>query len=325
MSNESTALAVVQPREFTERQLAIITNQIAKGASEDELAYFLEVCRLTGLNPIQRQIYAVMRNSREQVDGEWKTAKRMTIQTGIDGYRLIAARTGQLAGIDDPTYDTEDDEHPNRASVTVWRFVSGHRVPFTATARWREYVQEKDEYKGREKTGKKVPTEMWAKMPYLMLGKCAEALALRKAFPAELSGVYTGEEMSQADHETSDAGYVEDRGHDHELPHRWTEDEKRALFPRWQALQPDQPGMRRAERYNGRWRQMFGHGAPFSDAERDTFAAWIERGERRHATESAPIAFVVEDNREAGSEETLTPDPEQPHDLRTVETDGIGA
>jgi hypothetical protein len=77
--------------------------------------------------------------------------------------------------------------------------VEGTRVPFTASARWKEYVQEKDEYEDSRKTGKKVPAAMWAKMPYLMLGKVAEALALRKAFPNDLSGIYTHEEMQQAD------------------------------------------------------------------------------------------------------------------------------
>jgi len=170
---------------FNQRQMAIIRNQIAPGCTADELAYFLEVCRITGLNPVQRQIYAIVRGKDEK--------RKMTIQTGIDGYRLLAGRTEALAGIDDAVYDTEDGDHPGWASVTVWRLVAGQRMPFSAKARWREYVQTYD--------GK--PTGMWAKdkMPWLMLGKCAEALALRKAFPAELSGVYTAEEMAQADNE----------------------------------------------------------------------------------------------------------------------------
>lgn len=169
---------------FTERQEAIIRTLIAPDVNNDEMALFLEVCRSTGLNPLMRQVYAIVRNK----DDEKKRA--MTIQTGIDGYRLLAARTGALAGIDDPVYDTEDGKHPNRATVTVYRLISGQRVPFTATARWREYA-------ALTKDGQ--PVAMWAKMPWLMLGKCSEALALRRAFPAELSGVYTGEEMAQAD------------------------------------------------------------------------------------------------------------------------------
>lgn len=172
--NDDMQLAPVpqQQREFTPQQVALIKRQIAQGATDDELDLFIEVCKGTGLNPFMKQIYAIKRGDK------------MTIQTGIDGYRLLAARTGELAGIDDAAYDTEDESHPGRASVTVWRFMQGQRVPFTATARWREYSAE---------------NSMWKKMPYLMLAKCAEALALRKAFPAELSGVYTAEEMSQAD------------------------------------------------------------------------------------------------------------------------------
>lgn len=177
------AQAPVTPElSFNERQIALIKSQIAPGVSDGELALFLEVCRSTGLNPLLKQIYAIKRKSGDE--------NRMTIQTGIDGYRLLAARTGTLAGIDDPTYDIEDGKHPNRATVTVYRLIAGQRVPFTATARWREYA-------GLTKDGN--PVAMWAKMPWLMLGKCAEALALRRAFPAELSGVYTGEEMAQAD------------------------------------------------------------------------------------------------------------------------------
>ncbi len=176
---------------WTTQQVALIKEQIAPGVTDAELALFGEVCRRTGLDPFARQIYAIRRNQREQdADGEWKTRQRMTIQTGIDGYRLTAARSGLLAGIDDAQFDTEEGDHPAWARVTVWRMVSGQRCPFTATARWREYaVVGKD---GQ-------PTGMWRRMPWLMLGKCAEALALRKAFPAELSGVYTGEEMDQAD------------------------------------------------------------------------------------------------------------------------------
>lgn len=189
----TTQLAVVESTtasavEYTTAQRDLIKRTVAAGTSEEEFELFVEVCRMTGLNPFAKQIYAIMRNAGKDEHGHW--VKRMTIQTGIDGYRLLAARTGALAGIDDAEYDSEDDKHPAWARVTVWRLVQGQRMPFTAKARWSEYAAtDKDE----KLTGQ------WGKMPYLMLGKCAEALALRKAFPAELSGVYTAEEMEQAD------------------------------------------------------------------------------------------------------------------------------
>ena len=111
---------------------------------------------------------------------------------GIDGLRAVAERTGAYAGNDDPVFD--DEAKPTKATVNVYKIVQGLRVAFTATARWDQYVAT---YKSKT-TGKIEPTPLWGKMPHLMLGKCAEALALRKAFPAMMSGLYVAEEMQQA-------------------------------------------------------------------------------------------------------------------------------
>lgn len=201
----STALAVVDaapvapaiqaPHSYSRAQLDLIKATVAQGASDLEFALFVEVCKRSRLDPFTKQIYAIMRNAREEDEkGNWQTVKRMTIQTGIDGYQKLAADTHELGGIDDVIYDTEDGDHPTWARVTVYRLVQGQRMPFTATARWREYCQ---------RDAKSNPTGMWRsnKMPWRMLGKCAIALALRMAFPAELSGIYTAEEMQQADNE----------------------------------------------------------------------------------------------------------------------------
>jgi hypothetical protein len=124
--------------------------------------------------------------------------EKISVQVGVDGYRAIASRTGDLAGIDDPEYDTDTEEHPNWAKITVYRYGRGdEKVAYKATARWSEYVQT---YKDKQ-SGEIKPNPMWKRMPYLMLGKVSEALALRKAFPDELSGMYTNEEMGQADNE----------------------------------------------------------------------------------------------------------------------------
>jgi len=156
-----------------DEKVELIKKMVAKDCTDDELQLFLYTAKRTGLDPLARQIYAVKRSGR------------MTIQTGIDGYRLIADRTGKLAGISDYIFDSEDAKYPNRATVTVKKQLAGGVIAeFTATARWGEY---------------NAGGPMWLKMPFLMLGKCAEALALRKAFPADLSGVYTAEEMQQAD------------------------------------------------------------------------------------------------------------------------------
>jgi phage recombination protein Bet len=167
-------MEITSEERFSREDLALIRDTVCKGASDAEFRLFINQAVRTGLDPLARQIYSVPRGTSR------------TIQTGIDGYRLIAQRTGEYAGSDDPVYDTEAVTNPGRATVTVWRFVAGERCAFTATARWTEY---------KPASGQ---DQMWQKMPFLMLGKCAEALALRKAFPQELSGIYTDAEMDQA-------------------------------------------------------------------------------------------------------------------------------
>ena len=185
-TTKETRLAKPAP-EFTNEQIRLLAEVVAKGCTQDELAFFLQVAKLKRLDPFTGQIHVVKR--WDSMAGK----EKIVIQTGIDGYRTIASRTGDLAGSDDPEYDTDTEEHPNWAKVTVYRYGRGdEKVPYKATARWGEYVQ-------RKKDGE--PNRMWKTMPYLMLGKVAEALALRKAFPDELSGMYTNEEMEQADSE----------------------------------------------------------------------------------------------------------------------------
>jgi phage recombination protein Bet len=194
MSNTETNLALVNhattgvSRQFSLEQVDLLKRTIAKGTTDDEFSLFLHVCNRTGLDPFLKQIHCVKRWSAKD------QREVMAIQTGIDGYRLTAQRTLEYAGNDDAVFDGDEQGHPLKATVTVWRLVNGARQSFTASARWSEYVQKK-------KDGGLV--DMWARMPYGMLAKCAESLALRKAFPAELSGLNTDEEMG---------GTEEDRG-----------------------------------------------------------------------------------------------------------------
>jgi phage recombination protein Bet len=172
---------------MTREQIELIKATVARGATDDELKLFLYTANRTQLDPLTKQIHFIKRRVKNKQSGEYEEVG--TIQTGIDGYRVVASRNG-LAGIEDAVFDAETEKHPNKASVTVYRMVGGVRVPFTASARWTEYAQ-------TDRDGN--PTAMWKKMPYLMLAKVAEALALRKAFPNDLSGVYTNEEMAQAE------------------------------------------------------------------------------------------------------------------------------
>ncbi len=172
-------------------QIDLVKRTVARGATDDELALFLYTAAKTGLDPLTKQVHFIKRRvwSKNLNGGRGGYDEVGTTQTGIDGYRVIASRNG-LAGIDDAIFDDEEGTNPKKASVTVYKMMEGQRVPFTATARWSEYAVVDKEMN---------PVAMWKKMPFLMLAKVAEALALRKAFPNDLSGLYTNEEMAQAD------------------------------------------------------------------------------------------------------------------------------
>lgn len=190
------------PQDFksklSRQQIDVIKEQYAKGATDVELQMFLYVCQRTGLDPFSKQIHMVPR-------WDSKTGKEVRgVVIGIDGLRSTAERTGAYAGNSDPAFDEFKEIEvkrsdyktkaetkkkyivPSRATVTVRKVVQGVLCDFTASAEW-------DEYYPGDKGG-----TMWVKMPKNMLGKCAEAKALRKAFPAVMSGLYVSEEMQQA-------------------------------------------------------------------------------------------------------------------------------
>lgn len=177
----TTSLAIKSDQEFwSNQQLAALKQLGLNNASNGDLAVFFHQAQKTGLDPFARQIYMIERGGR------------YGIQTSIDGLRIVAQRSGEYAGQAGPYWCGEDGKWtdvwisknpPYAAKVGVYR--KGFSEPLYAVARWDSYA---------------VPNSpMWRKMPDVMLAKCAESLALRKAFPNDLSGLYTDEEMSQAD------------------------------------------------------------------------------------------------------------------------------
>jgi phage recombination protein Bet len=170
MSTEITTNQV-EKITFNDEQITLIRQQIAPKANPTELALFLNQARRVGLDPLARQIYCV------PISG------KMTIQTSIDGFRVIAERSGDYGGQDAPVFHEENGKIIS-CSVTVYRFRGDVRYPAAVGIA----------YMAEYSTGQM----MWNKMPHTMISKCAEALALRKAYPQDLSGLYTSDEMDQA-------------------------------------------------------------------------------------------------------------------------------
>lgn len=177
-----TQTAVAQ---FNTDQLKLVKETVARGTTDAEFRLFVEVCKYHGLNPFARQIYAVVRGANDA------SKRQMTIQTSIDGYRLLAERSGKYAGQIGPEWCGDDgiwkdvwlaEKPPAAARIGVLR--KDFSQPTWGVAKYKSYAQS---------------SPLWTKMPDVMLAKCAESLALRKAFPAEMSGIYTKEEMDQAD------------------------------------------------------------------------------------------------------------------------------
>jgi len=170
-------------QDFIPEQIELIKRTVAKGTSDDELQLFLHIAKKSGLDPFAKQIYAVMR---------WDSSQKrnvMSIQTGIDGYRVIAERSDKYAPGRAPTHEYDANNKLVSSTAYIKKLVAGTWHEISATAYYSEYVA---------LTKEGVPNSFWRTKPHIMLDKCAEALALRRAFPNDLSGIYTREEMQQA-------------------------------------------------------------------------------------------------------------------------------
>lgn len=196
---------------WTEDQKNLIKNTVAKGQdlTDDEFLLFAYRCKVMGLNPLLGHVIPV--KFKDQQSGQ----KHLSFITSIDALRTIAENSKELAGISDYFFDDDLTQYqllmkhkgeqdrkkiiPKTATCTVNRIKQGIICPSTATARWSDYLPK---WQNRQ--------AMWWKFPFLMLGKCAEALAIRKAFPVNTMNLYIPEEMEQASADVEPMGVADE-------------------------------------------------------------------------------------------------------------------
>ncbi|MGI9449345.1 MAG: phage recombination protein Bet [Geminicoccaceae bacterium] len=195
--------------DYTPSQVALIKRTVARDCNNDEFDLFVEVCKRVGLDPFRRQIHALVFNKNNL------EKRQMAIVTGIGGYRAIAARNGDYRP-DEKRPEIEYQEELKDpatnplgiayAVVTVNKKDADGWHPVSGIAYWEEYAPVKEEWAYDQDAGKRQPTgkfeldrkSAWWKMPKIMIAKCAEAQALQKGWPEDLSGLYAEEEMHRA-------------------------------------------------------------------------------------------------------------------------------
>lgn len=189
----SAALAIRPGQQmWTDKQRAALTALGIRDCPNADLAVFMHYCQKTGLDPFSKQIYLIKRRVKE--NGQW--TDKWTIQVGIDGFRVIRDRVAERLGVtvayeDTIWYDAEGRQHvvwlweeaPAGCNVTVVK--DGRRFP--GVLRFGSYAQRNKD------TGEL--TGQWKTQPDHMIEKCAEAFALRRAFPHDLAGVYLEDEL----------------------------------------------------------------------------------------------------------------------------------
>ncbi len=188
MSSEVATMGMDKAIMVTPEQVTVIKNTVAVGATDDELKLFIYDCQRRGVHPLDKMIHFIKRGTGDKA--------KASHQAGIDFMRALAEESGEYRGQKGPFFENKVNGDLESATVTVVRKMDNDLVEFTATAFW-------DEYYPGDTMG-----FMWKKMPRVMLGKVAEVAALRKAFPRKLNGLYTPEEMAQADRQTKTSAPV---------------------------------------------------------------------------------------------------------------------
>jgi phage recombination protein Bet len=195
----SSAALAIRPgqSQWDEFQTAALAQLGLKDAPDGDRAVFLHQCQRTGLDPFAKQIYCIGRNEKknERRGNAWVETwtVRWSIQTGIEGWRVIRGRAEKREGVRATLgravwYDHDGTEHkvwvqpdpPAACEITLTvKDAAGIQTPYTSVLLFREYVQTKNDK----------PIAQWATKPAHMLEKCTEADVYRKAFPQDFSGI----------------------------------------------------------------------------------------------------------------------------------------
>lgn len=175
----------------SEEVLHVIRTSVCQDATDAELAFFIQYCKSSGLNPFKREAWFVKTKGYTRRSDGVEVPGKVQIMTGINGYFAIANKHPQFDGMDEPQF--EHDEKGNIVKCTVKVYRKDRRIPSTGVAFWKEY------FAGNEKK-----TSNWDTKPHHMIAKIAKAIALREAFPQELNGTYVEEEGDQERAESAD-------------------------------------------------------------------------------------------------------------------------
>lgn len=239
-----------------------LKSSLYPGASDSSARMVLEYCKAAGYDPMKKPVHIVpMKVSTGQKDSNgWDIkATRDVIMPGIGQYRTDAVRTGAYAGCSEPEYGPTKTlkfrkerwengangrreksyfdaqiEYPEWCRLTITKLVGGAERQFTAKEFWLE------NYAAKGDDG--APNAMWEKRPFAQLAKCAEAQALRKAFPDAVGAAPTAEEMEGKAFDLAPAVPVPTAEVSHEPKGRNSEmrvypaEQFTANFPEWKAL-----------------------------------------------------------------------------------------
>jgi phage recombination protein Bet len=185
----------------SDKDIQLVKRTVAQDLTSAELDLFVHMARQWRLDPLRRQLYAVVYSK----DNPKK--RRVSYITGIDGYRTLADRTGTYRPGQRSVEQSDDAKdlltNPQgivSATASVWKFSHSDWHEFSETVYWDEYAPIKDEWDNGQKTGRRIldTSGQWGKMGRTLLQKCAEAQALRRGWPDEYGDLYVSEEMDQA-------------------------------------------------------------------------------------------------------------------------------